>query len=174
MSTALASLIAACSPLVHPATMQALISVESAGNPYAVSINRPSAWRRSGAELPAFDQPRSETQARDLVEALSAAGYTTSVGLAQINTENLRGLRLSVSALLNPCVNLYVAQQILVACDASTLPTRLAIPSTHLHAVLSCFNSGNATTGIRNGYAGRVRSAALLLATNPLNRRSDQ
>ena len=168
MSIALASLIAACSPLVHPLTMQGLISVESAGNPYAVSINRPATWQGAGVALPTFEQPRSAAQAGELIEFLHGQGFTTSIGLAQINSENLKGWQLPPRALLNPCINLYLAQQVLIRCDASTSVIGRSAPAMHLHAVLSCFNSGNAITGIRNGYAGRVQRAAWMLSTrNP-------
>jgi type IV secretion system protein VirB1 len=157
MSTTLAALIAACAPLVHPTTMRALIAVESAGNPFAVSINRPSNWRAAGAELPIFHQPRTAAAALRLIRHLHAAGFTTSVGLAQINTEHLTSWRLPLAALLDPCTNLNLAQRILIACSREAAPK----PLRPLAQTLSCFNSGNPTTGIANGYAARVYRSAL-------------
>jgi type IV secretion system protein VirB1 len=163
MSTTLATLIASCAPLVHPTTMHALVRVESAANPYAVSINRPKAQAANGNTLPAFRQPRTAAEAQRIVRALHTQGFTTSVGLAQINTEHLQRLGLNLTALLDPCTNLTLAQSILLDCERVTSSTAQA---PRLHRILSCYNSGNATTGIRNGYTHRVASAAL---KNPLN-----
>jgi type IV secretion system protein VirB1 len=158
MSTTLAVLIAACAPLVHPTTMLALIAVESAANPFAVSINRPESWRATGIELPTFAQPQTAAAAQQLVTRLESRGFTTSVGLAQINTEHLADWELPLTALLDPCTNLKLAQAILIDCAVAN--SRATLPQ-----ILSCFNSGNASTGIVNGYAARVYQAAL---HNPL------
>jgi type IV secretion system protein VirB1 len=157
LSTTLAALIATCAPLVHPTTMHALVRVESAGNPYAVSINRPKAHAANGA-LPTFRQPRSAAEAQRIARTLHTQGFSTSIGLAQINTEHLQRLGLKVSDLLDPCQSLQLAQTILLDCDATT-PANSGTP--RLASILSCFNSGNSTTGIRNGYAARVQTAAL-------------
>jgi type IV secretion system protein VirB1 len=154
MLVSLALLIATCASQVHPTTMQALIAVESAGNPYAVSINRPASWIGTGRDLPVFYQPRTVSDAQQLVTALHATGFTTSVGLAQINTEHLRSWQLPIEALFDPCTNLQLAERILLDCDSGVAPVRLP-------QLLSCFNSGNASTGIANGYAARVYRAAL-------------
>jgi type IV secretion system protein VirB1 len=156
MSTTLATLIATCAPLVHPTTMHALIRVESAANPYAVSINRPNFHAANGNTLPTFRQPRSALEAQRVVAALHTQGFTTSVGLAQINTEHLPRLGLNLSALLDPCTNLQLAQSILLDCDRTTSDNT----SPRLHQILSCYNSGNATTGIKSGYTSRIASAA--------------
>jgi type IV secretion system protein VirB1 len=166
MGTTLAALIATCAPLVHPTTMRALITVESAGNPYAVSINRPLSLAARGVDLPRFDQPRSAAEARQLAATLHGAGFTTSVGLAQINAEHLNAWQLPLATLLDPCSNLALAQRILLDCKNSTDNAPRVLP-----ALLSCFNSGNATTGVANGYAARVQAAALRL-TRPATPRS--
>jgi type IV secretion system protein VirB1 len=166
MGTTLATLIATCAPLVHPTTMRALIAVESAGNPYAVSINRPLTLAAQGIDLPAYSQPHTAAEAQTLVRHLHAAGYTTSIGLAQVNVEHLDTWGLPLAALLDPCTNLTFAQRILLDCRDSASAAPASLP-----ALLSCFNSGNATTGIANGYAARVHTAALRL-TRPSTSRS--
>jgi type IV secretion system protein VirB1 len=165
MSTTLAALIAACAPLVHPTTMLALITVESAANPYAISINRPDSWRVAGIELPTFPQPQTAASAQQLVTRLESDGFTTSVGLAQINTEHLAKWQLPLTALLDPCTNLQLAQAILIDCAADD--GRATLPQ-----ILSCFNSGNASTGIANGYAARVYAAAARTTPSFNTRRS--
>jgi type IV secretion system protein VirB1 len=158
MGTTLAALIATCAPLVHPTTLHALVAVESAGNPYAVSVNYPARLAARGIDLPEIRQPRTAAEAQQLVHHLHTAGYTTSVGLAQINAEHLNAWRLPLATLLDPCSNLALAQRILLDCQESPGTAPPSLP-----ALLSCFNSGNATTGIRNGYAARVHAAALRL-----------
>lgn len=160
VSTAIAALIATCAPHVHPVTMAAIIAVESAGNPNAVSINRPAAWNATGTPMPGYGQPRSASQAQRLVAELHAAGYTTSVGLAQINTEHLAGWKLPLSVLFNPCMNIRLAEQVLLECDRATASATQIRQSTRLNAVLSCFNGGDSRTGIANGYVQRVRLEA--------------
>jgi len=167
MGATLAVLIATCAPHVHPTTMRALVAVESAGHPFAVSINRPLTWAAQGVLLPVFEPPRSRAEAERLVASLHAAGYSTSIGLAQINSDHLSGWRLPLAALLDPCTNLALAERVLLDCAASYGERPAVLPQ-----LLSCFNSGNASTGIRNGYVARVRAAALRIATFPVQRSS--
>jgi type IV secretion system protein VirB1 len=155
MAITLATLIATCAPLVHPTTLNALIRVESAGNPYAVSINRPEGLAASGIQPPTFRQPRSATEALRLARILHAQGFSTSIGLAQINSEHLPRFGLQLADLLDPCANLKLAEQLLLECAAA------GAGAAGLDAILSCFNSGDPVTGIRNGYASRIRTAAL-------------
>ena len=163
MNLALAALVATCAPAVHPTTMLALIAVESAGNPYAVSVNHPAALRAAGIAVPEYAQPRSLPEARARLAALSARGYSSSVGLAQINAERLGTWRLAPEALLDPCVNVALAQRVLLECEAALRGPRRSTAS-----LLSCFNSGDATTGIANGYAARVMRAAIHLRSSSI------
>jgi len=167
MGPKLAALIATCAPQVHPTTMYALIAVESAGNPYAISINYPTALAGSGVDLPEVAQPRSVNDALHLIWILQASGLTVSVGLSQINAEHLKRWHVPVTALLDPCTNLRLAQRVLLDCQAD-IPQR----GESLAALLSCFNSGNGTTGIANGYAARVYAAAVRLTHSPQPRRA--
>jgi type IV secretion system protein VirB1 len=91
---------------------------------------------------------------------------TASVGIAQINIERMGWLQAQrvatrVEELLDPCTNLRAAQAILMECWAreSLAPPHSASPSP-LHRTLSCYNAGNPTTGLRNGYVQRVSWAA--------------
>lgn len=167
MTTTLATLIAACAPLVHPVTMRALATVESALNPFAISINYPERLARDGVELPALTrQPGSAREALVWSESFIRQGYTVSVGIAQINVERLgyleeRRLVRNMRELFDPCTNLRAAQAILLDCwerDAGRNAGRLS-------RTLSCFNSGDSTTGIRNGYVQRIARAAVPMRT---------
>ena len=77
----LPALIDQCGAGASPVTIAAIAQVESANNPYAVSINY------SGGIV--AQQPRTTSEAMNLAAALIASGKTLSLGLMQINTENL-------------------------------------------------------------------------------------
>lgn len=167
MTVTLATLIMLCAPQIHPTTMRAIIQVESAGNPFAVSINYPDALAAAGIELPRLgEQPRSAGVALQVAANLAASGLQTSVGLAQINVAHLRRFGLNIVQLFNPCTNLRVAQQLLIECDQ--LQGSLHRPvgrATRLQRTLSCYNSGNFVTGVDNGYVAAIRQASL----NPID-----
>ena len=160
MTASLTTLMLMCAPLVHPTTLRALIEVESAGNPYAVSVNYPQALRNAGVKLPEFSQPHSVREALELTRGLSARGYSTSVGLAQINVEHLSGWALRLGDLFNPCVNLTLAQRILLACDAEQSGDRTAGAHARLRRTLRCYNAGARATGAANPYAASIARAA--------------
>ena len=116
-----------CAPLIHPITMGAIISVESGGNPFAVSINYPQMLAAHGRDVPEIiAQPRSLAEATHLVDALVSQGFSTSLGLAQINTEHLEEFRLSYTQLFDPCINLRLAERILLRCKQQVEPSHSA------------------------------------------------
>ncbi len=138
----------ACAPQVHPATVRAIVSVESSFNPFAIGV--------VGGAL--VRQPRSRGEALATIEALRAAGWSYSVGLGQINVGNFARLGLTPATALDPCKNLTALQSVLVECHAraSTGPE----PQAALRRALSCYYSGDFTTGMRHGYVARVVSTA--------------
>ncbi len=150
MSTLL-SLIAACAPLVALDTAHALITVESARNPFAIGV--------VGGAL--VRQPRSLDEALATTAALDAAGWDYSVGLGQINKRNFGRLHLTVDQAFEPCANLGAMQVILAECfgRASQRTAARPNPQAALRDALSCYYSGNFTTGHRHGYVGKVVSA---------------
>jgi type IV secretion system protein VirB1 len=159
MVVTLTALMAICAPLVHPMTLRALIQAESATNPYAVSINYPRHWQSTGQSLPTFGQPRDRASALQLIQLLHSAGYSTSIGLVQVNSVHVQGDMWALSQLLNPCTNLQIAQRILIECEQSQDQSG-ATASTRLHRTLSCYNAGNYQTGLTNGYVARVIDTA--------------
>jgi type IV secretion system protein VirB1 len=169
MTVTLATLIMLCAPQIHPTTMRAIIQVESAGNPFAVSINYPVALAATGMELPRLgEQPRTAGAALHVASELAASGFQTSVGLAQINVAHLRRFGLNIAQLFNPCTNLRVAQRLLIECDQlQDSLNRPAGAATRLQRTLSCYNSGNFLTGVDNGYVAAIRQASL----NPIDLR---
>jgi type IV secretion system protein VirB1 len=160
MLQTLASLIATCAPQVHPSTMRALIGVESSGNPWAVSLNRPQQLEDSGIDAADLisRQPASKVEALGLTRRLLRQGLTTSVGLAQVNIEHAPRLHHTLSELLDPCTNLQIAQRILIDCDRAQLAGGSA--RLRLHRTLSCYNSGSYRPALSGRYVARIISTA--------------
>ena len=151
-----AALALACAPQVHLTTAHALVAVESAFNPWAIGVVGGSLQR----------QPRHRTEALAAALALQAAGRNFSVGLGQINMGNFQRLGLSLESAFEPCSNLAAMQTVLSECFERARrksPSRSG-DQVALRAALSCYYSGNFTTGFRHGYVGKVVAAA----RNPL------
>ena len=146
-----ATLVTACAPLVHPATAHALVAVERAFNPHAIGVVDGTLER----------QPRSTAEALATAIALEAAGRNFSLGLAQINVGNLKRLRLTIPEGFDACRNLGAMQTVLGECFYRA---GRAESQGNLRRALSCYYSGNFTTGFRHGYVGRV-----VLAASPMS-----
>ncbi len=155
------SLAIACAPQVHANTAQALVSVESAFNPWAIGVVGGSLMR----------QPRHRAEALATAKALQAAGWNFSVGLGQINLGNFERLGLTLDSAFEPCTNLSAMQSVLAACydrarapaataaATTTAATSAPVDQTALRQALSCYYSGNFATGFRHGYVRKVVAA---------------
>jgi type IV secretion system protein VirB1 len=142
-------LIAACAPLIHPATAAALVRVESGFSPYAIGVVD---------GLLAYP-PRSRVEAIATAAALQRGGWNFSVGLAQINVHRWSSVGLTLQTAFNPCANLRAMQAILLECFARARLAR-ARDQDALGAALSCYTSGDFETGFRQGYVRKVVEAA--------------
>lgn len=135
-------LLGACAPQVHPTTALALVQTESAANPHAIGV--------VGGRLDR--QPGSRAEALETARSLDAAGWEYSVGLAQINRRNFNRLGLTAETAFEPCLNLQAMQAVLAECfDRAGVH-----PQDALRRALSCYYSGNFTTGFAHGYVDRV------------------
>ena len=129
-----------CAPQVAPVTMAAIVQTESSGWPWTIDVNG----------LPGGSMRFSTKQA-----AIAAAiryirmGYKVDMGLAQVDSENLSWLSLSVQQVFSPCANLRAAQRILVGAyrQAGANGTQ------SLNGAFQAYNSGN-TSG--DGHYARV------------------
>ncbi len=146
----------ACAPQVHADTARALVSVESAFNPWAIGV--------VGGAL--VRQPRHRTEALATARALRDAGWNFSVGLGQINVGNFDRLGLTVESAFEPCANLAAMQTVLAECfDRASASASSAADQMALRQALSCYYSGNFATGFRHGYVRKVVVAARAVPT---------
>ena len=149
----------ACAPQVHTHTAHALVSVESAFNPWAIGV--------VGGAL--VRQPRSRAEALATAKALGDAGWNFSVGLGQINVANFERLGLTVESAFEPCANLAAMQTVLAECfDRASGSASKAVDQVALRQALSCYYSGNFVTGFRHGYVRKVIVAARAVPTAQL------
>lgn len=135
----------ACALNVSPITLEAIVRVESGGNPIALNVNR-FVGR----------QPRatSASEAARLARSYIEQGYSVDLGLAQINSRNLPRLGLTVEQVLDPCTNIAAGGRILTANYADAV-RRWGEGQVALQAALSAYNTGNFSAGHRNGYVAK-------------------
>ncbi|MBL0726128.1 lytic transglycosylase domain-containing protein [Piscinibacter sp. HJYY11] len=154
-ATTFLALAATCAPLVHATTAQAIAITESSLNPLAIGVAADSLKR----------QPNNLPEALTTVAVLRVQRRDFSLGLGQINARNLSRLNLSVADAFDPCKNLGGMQAVLSECYARA-PGR---PDSQraLREALSCYYSGNFTTGFRHGYVARVTQHARRLERAP-------
>jgi type IV secretion system protein VirB1 len=140
----IAAALLACAANVAPITLQAVIEVESRGNPVALHVN--------GIEAQPVASDTAE--AARLAENYITRGYSVDIGLMQVNSRNLQALGLTIRQAFDPCTNITVGATILTAdyADASRLkgPGQAA-----LQAALSAYNTGDFVRGFENGYLSR-------------------
>ena len=144
-SATLLALLLSCAPQVDPGTAHALVAVESSLNPHAIGVVGGTLER----------QPRNRREALATARALRNAGWNFSVGLAQINVRNLERLGLSLESAFEPCRNLAAMQTVLGECFERSAASP-ASDQVALRQALSCYYSGNFTTGFEHGYVRRV------------------
>src|SRR5690242_9398827 len=151
----IAAALLACALNVAPATLEAVISVESGGNPLALNVNH--------LEGP---QPHASTpdEAAKLARQYIAAGYSVDIGLMQINSWNLAALGDTVEQALDPCTNIRGGAIILTA-DYVKASQRFTPGQPALQAALSAYNTGTFRRGFENGYVAKYYGRATIPST---------
>ena len=134
-----------CAPMVHPRTMAAIVRVESGFNPYAIGVVAGRLVR----------QPTDRAEAVATAKSLEQQGYNFSVGVGQVNRYTLARYGLDYESAFDACLNLGAGASILSECFARATKV-LKSEQGALRAALSCYYSGNFTTGFREGYVARV------------------
>ena len=142
----------ACALSVHPVTLDAVVRVESRGNPIALHVNG----------LPgAQPHPASVTDAAATARAFIAAGYNVDIGLMQVNSRNLPALGFTLEEALDPCRNVSGGARILAASYQKAVG-QMGPGQPALLAALSAYNTGNFQSGFQNGYLAKYWPAPAL------------
>lgn len=145
----LQELVNTCAPDVHPNTMFKILGHESGFNPYIIGVNE-------------RDKPRqvfrlnSQAEAAQKADELIAQGKSIDMGLGQIWSGNLPGLKLTTRDVFDPCKNVATAAKILLeAYERAEAQGYTGAQA--MDQALSLYNTGKFNNGIRNGYVQRVR-----------------
>ena len=125
------TLLQQCAPRVAPVTMAAVVQTESGGWPWTIDVN----GLPGGGSMRFNDQQAAITAATRYIRL----GYKVDLGLAQVDSENLSWLGLSVQQAFNPCTNLRAAQRILVGAYRQAG----ADGTQSLNGAFQAYNSGN-------------------------------
>jgi type IV secretion system protein VirB1 len=141
----IAAALLACDVNVAPATLEAVISVESGGNPLALYVNHLE------GRQPHANRPDEATK---LARHYIAAGYSVDIGLMQINSRNLAALGYTVEQALDPCTNIRGGATVLTA-NYVEASQRFTPGQPALQAALSAYNTGTFWRGFENGYVAR-------------------
>lgn len=140
----------ACAPNIAPVTLEAVIRVESGGNPLAINVNG----------LPVQPAPvATAAAAARTAESYIQLGYSVDLGLMQVNSRNLVALGTTVERVLDPCTNVRDGTAILTADYAEAASSR-GDGQPALRAALSAYNTGSFYRGFANGYVARFYGPA--------------
>lgn len=147
LAAALAAQIERCAPQVAPATMAAIVRVESGGDPLAIHDNTA---RRSY-------HPHDRADAEAIARVLLAAGHSVDLGIAQINDANLKAQELNVHTVFDACTNLAAGARIL-SLDYALAARRYGLGHVALRHAIGMYNTGRLDAG--SGYVRSVLLAA--------------
>lgn len=148
----IAAALLACAVNVAPATMSAIIGVESGGNPIAINVNK-----LNGPQ----PKPASLTDAIVTAKRYIALGYSVDIGLAQLNSRNLARFRYSVEDAFNPCKSIAAGGAVLSG-FYSIAVRQYGEGQRALMSALSGYNTGDLARGISNGYVSKYYISAPL------------
>jgi type IV secretion system protein VirB1 len=140
------ALIEACAPNVAVETIQAIVQVESQGDPLALGTNRPG----GAITLHAIDL----AEAVQLATREIRAGNSVDIGLMQVNSKNFPKLGITLPQAFNPCVNVRAGAAILTGAYVGAAKVR-GDGQEALRAALSAYNTGDYSAGFNNGYVAR-------------------
>lgn len=168
------TLIQQCASGVAPSTMAAIIKVESGGNPWAIGDNT-----AGGRVSPA---PRNINEAATKALELIKLGHSLDLGLAQINSNNLKSYGVSVKEVFELCTNITVGSKILSKFYLKSVE-KYGPGDVSLFHSLSAYNTGSFYKGPNYvlkilGAAGSKASISRVSwkqpASKPIYRRTNQ
>ena len=136
-----------CAPGISLEALVPQVKVESHFNELAIGIN-------NGPQVRARSLPDAVAIATRYIRA----GYSVDLGLAQINSHNLRRLGITIEQAFDPCSSLHSAEVVLTE-NYNSVSVGLT-ETDAINATWSLYNSGSTTRGMRNGYVRKVWNAA--------------
>lgn len=144
----------ACDPYVESQLERELVKIESSGNEFAIGV--------VGGRL--ARQPRNVDEAIATALSLQAQGFNFSVGCRQVNKTNFQRYGLTIQTAFDPKTNSKAGADIYRECLTRATST-FGQGDTAVRAALSCYYSGNFTTGLRKegnqpSYVDKVLSNA--------------
>ena len=142
----IAAALLACAANIAPVTLEAVIQVESHGDPLLLHVNGPTAQPRNSGDA---------DEAAALARRYIAQGYSVDLGLMQVNSRNLAELGYTIEQMLgDPCANIRAGAAVLTADYAAAVRTH-GEDQAALQAALSAYNTGDFHRGFENGYVAR-------------------
>lgn len=144
----LSAALLACAASIHPVTLQSLVTVESGGNPVSLHVN---------GLTTAQPHARDMSDAAAIARAYIGRGFRVDLGLAQIDSDWLPVLGLTVEQALEPCTNLQHGGAILAA-NYRRATVRMGQGRPALEAALGAYNTGSFVRGA--AYVRRIEVAA--------------
>src|SRR6266702_2285931 len=139
----LISVALACGLAAEADLLTAIVAVESGGYPYALQVN---------GEMELVRRPNDRKEAVAIASWLLAHRFNFDAGLAQVNSANFARLGLDAASAFEPCSNLRAAVAVLRECRERAQDRGLKGGRAEV-AALSCYNTGDLTRGVANGYA---------------------
>ncbi|EKH8549319.1 lytic transglycosylase domain-containing protein [Salmonella enterica] len=134
----LSGLFLQCAPDIAPQTLNAVVSVESARNPYVVAnvTDNTSHYFAEKEKATAF------------LNKLESDNKNYSAGIMQINSANFKTLGLNNNSVLDPCINIRAGAVILKRCWNKAISVN-PDEQKALRDAMSCYYSGNFTRGYK-------------------------
>jgi type IV secretion system protein VirB1 len=134
------ALVSACAAKVAPTTMEAIVRVESGGDPYVINVVGVGPTRAKSAK---------EAIAR--TKAAVAEGRNVAMGLMQVTTQTAQKLGYTITQMFDACTNLQAGARVITDRYVAASATR-GQGQPALQAALSAYNTGNFHSGFFNGY----------------------
>lgn len=145
--------IAECVSVAPTEIVSALIHVESAGAPHALTV-----IGKSGVALKPQPNVKSLEEARSVAAMKVAAGYTVKVGLMQVSSTDLARFGIPLGQGFLPCPNILAGSRVYseAADRVAKLGKYFKTPLRKTKAALSAYKTGSPWAGISSGYAAQV------------------
>ena len=148
-----------CVPEAPLSTLNAIVRVESGGNPNAMQIDFPKTllkrWHLPAGTIALKRQPANAQEALTWLRYFESYGIYVDLGLMQVSSYEAKRRKIVPESLLDPCTNMRIGWQILE--DAYRIEVATYGPGqTALQHAMSRYNTGDTARGFDNGYVQRV------------------